>query len=186
MQAQEQLKDRKYLENFQAEDYQGKKVDLYKILWKSPVVLTFYRGHWSSECISYLSNLQDSLNLIKKQGAVIIAITPEKNKYIKQTVAKTNASFMIIYDKDHKIMDYFNVSYQISGLKNAFYKLGGVNINKYSDNYDRILPVTATYLIGIKRRIIKGHFNKDPQKRMSVKVIVETLKKYNEIIKDID
>jgi len=175
----QQLPNGSVAPNFIAVDVNGDTIELYEIVKYKPVVLTFYRGQWCSHCNNYLSNLQDSLNLITGLVAVLIAITPESNDNIQQTINKTNANFIIIHDIDHKIMDDYQVTWNLSPFKNTMYKMGGLNINKASGNNDRALPVTATYIIDTKRKIFDGYFNKDHKVRMSVAKIVKTL----EIIK---
>ncbi len=160
---------------FTATDHQGKTVNLKQSLEKGPVVVVFYRGEWCKHCNNYMHNLQDSLHLINTLGATVVAITPEKNEFIDETIQKTKASFSIIWDQDHKIMDDYRVSFKLSGTKNAVYKIGGINVSKASGSDHRILPVPATYIVGTDGRIKGGYFNTDYTLRMPVKDILEVL-----------
>ncbi len=172
---QQKLKNGTIAPDFTAISNVDKNINLYKMLEKSPIVIVFYRGQWCSYCNKYMKDLQDSLSLIEKAGARVIAVTPENNENIGKTIEKTEANFNIIYDKNHKIMDKYKVSWQLSGAKNTIYKLAGININKASGNEDRVLPVPATYIIGSNRKIIGGYFNPDYKIRMPVKNIIKIL-----------
>lgn len=123
-----------------------------------------------------MSDLQDSLDFIIQAGASLVAITPEKNSEIKKTISKSGASFSIIYDEGHKIMDAYKVTFRNSDVRNALHLMAGININKASGNTDNVLPVPATYIIASDGRIMGRHFDLDYKQRMSVDAIIKILK----------
>ena len=158
-----------------ATDHNNHIFNLTDELETGPVVLIFYRGEWCKYCNLYMNDLADSLSFITERGANIIAVTPESNEYIDVTVEKSDATFSIIYDEGHKIMDAYDVTWHVSALAHFFYKLSGKNINRASKNSDRALPVPATYIIGQDGEIKGGYFNKDYTKRMPISSIVNIL-----------
>ncbi|MCG8582651.1 MAG: AhpC/TSA family protein [Bacteroidales bacterium] len=160
---------------FVADDQNGYAVDLAKELKTHSVVLVFYRGQWCPYCNRHMSALQDSLQMINDKGAKVIAITPEKNEEIAKTLEKSNASFSVIYDEEHKIMDAYDVTFTMSKTKFAAYKTYGIDINKASGNKDRALPVPATYIIDQNGKVTNRHFDKNYKTRMSVKEILQSL-----------
>jgi peroxiredoxin len=161
---------------FEAFDVAGQKISLQQLLNKGPVVVCFYRGQWCPYCNRHMSNLQDSLSFITSLGASLIAITPEKNEEISKTISKSGATFSIIYDYGHKIMDAYKVSFKVDAWKNLLHFAEGVNINKASGNDDNVLPVPATYIIATDGSIVGRHFDTDYTQRMPVKAILEVLK----------
>lgn len=160
---------------FQENDQHGTTYSLKSNLEEGPVVLLFYRGQWCSHCNRYMSNLQDSLALISKLGASVVAITPEKEEEIHKTITKTDASFSIIYDKNHLLMDAYDVTYVLESTKRRLYMLGGINIDVASGNEDHVLPVPATFIIGTDGKIVARHFDKEYKNRMSVKEMLDVL-----------
>jgi peroxiredoxin len=175
--AQERLPNGSKAPFFAAKDQNGKLVDSKQLLKKGLLVVMFYRGYWCPYCNRQMSQIADSMMMITDLGATVVAITPEKGEYIEKTQEKTNASFSIVFDENHKIMDDFKVTWQMGKAKSFFYKFGGINLDKSSGNKDRALPVPATYIIDQSGKIIGGYFNKDHTKRMAVSQIVEILKK---------
>jgi len=161
--------------HFRAYDHKGSVINLDTILNKNKVVLLFYRGQWCPYCNRHMSALQDSLHLITEKDARVIAITPEKNDAINQTLQKTNTSFSIIYDENHQIMDAYDVTFYLSKSKHLLYQSFGINVNKASGNNDRALPVPATFIISEKGVVINRHFNKNYKVRMSVNEILKSL-----------
>lgn len=162
---------------FKAVTAQGNTIDLSEVTKQKQVVLMFYRGQWCPYCNKQMSEMQDSLQFIRDLGATVIAVTPEKPEEIAKAVEKSGASFDIIYDKNHQIMDMYNVTFTLSETKKNQYKTWGIDINKASGNDDYALPVPATYIIDKNGNIKGTYFNEDYKKRMSVADILEVLRK---------
>ena len=173
---QQKLENGTIVPNIISKTHDGTEINLYSMLEKSPVVIVFYRGQWCHYCNKYMNDLQDSLSFIEKAGAQIIAITPENNENIDKTIEKSGANFNIIYDKGHKIMDSYKVTWNMSNAQNTVYKIVGININKASGNSDKALPVPATYVVSTDKKVAGGYFNTDYKKRMPVSDILEVLK----------
>lgn len=160
---------------FEAYNEDSELVSLEQLLKQGPVVVVFYRGQWCPYCNRHMSDLQDSLSLITDMGASLVAITPEKNEEIGKTIRKSGASFSIVWDEGHRIMDAYGVTFTSPAFNNTLHRIAGININKASGNDDRVLPVPATYIIAPDGRIIGRHFDRDYTVRMPVKEIVRVL-----------
>ena len=161
--------------NFIALDQFQKRVSLNDRLKDGPVIVVFYRGQWCPHCNKHMSQIQDSLQMILDAGASVIAITPEKGEKIEKTVEKSGASFSIVYDENHRIMDKYNVTFKLRGWKRFVYGLAGINVNKASGNKDSALPVPATYIIAQDGTVYSSHFNEDYTERMQVVEMLEVL-----------
>lgn len=161
---------------FTTVDQFNKTYNLSDALKKGPVVLMFYRGQWCPVCNRHLSQLQDSLQLIYKKGATVVAISPEKPELLEKTASKAKASFTLLYDKDYAIAQAFDVLFKPTDKEVSLYN-GRLNANleaAHSDNSTR-LPVPATFIINKKGIIVWRHFNPDFRVRASVKEIVKNL-----------
>ncbi len=175
--AQKQLKNGTKAPSINVTDHFERNFNWADKLKEGPVVVVFYRGQWCQYCNLYMYHLADSLSMITDLGATLIAVTPENNEYIDETIMKTKANFSIVYDKGHQIMDAYKVTWHVSKFAHFFWKLKGIDLNKASDGTDRALPVPATYIIGQDGEIKAGYFNKNYKYRMPVSRIVEELKK---------
>jgi peroxiredoxin len=151
------------------------RVSLKELLKNGPVIVMFYRGQWCPHCNMHMSQVQDSLQMILDAGATVIAVTPEKGEKIEQTMKISGATFSIIYDENHRIMDKYHVTFKLSGWKRFIYGLGGININKASGNKDSALPVPATYIIATDGTVYASHFNENYTERMQVIEMLEIL-----------
>lgn len=79
-------------------DYKGKKVILY-----------FYPEDDTPTCTVQACNLRDNFGVLKKQGFVILGVSPDEEKKHKRFEAKYDLPFTLIADPDHKIIDKYGV-----------------------------------------------------------------------------
>lgn len=161
--------------NFMAKDQAGNSVQLSELIKKGPVVVVFYRGQWCPYCNRQLKRLEDSLNLLKEKGAMLVAVTPEKPENIKKTIVKTKASYPILYDEGLKIMKMYEVAYNVDTATIQRYKKFGIDFNEANGSNGAILPVPAVYIINKEGKLVYKFFDADYTKRPSVKELMEYL-----------
>jgi peroxiredoxin len=162
--------------NFRGPTPDGDYFHLYGALEESPVVLVFYRGHWCPFCNKHLKKLQDSLEMIQKNGAKVVAVTPEQPEYLKKMKSKTGAKFTLVTDNFHNTMDLYGVTYKLDDKTYKKYKNKlGVDINETAGNEDQVLPVPATYVIGRDKKIRAVQFDENYKNRSDVSWILKEL-----------
>lgn len=162
--------------DFKAKDQQGNDVRLKDLLKKNRVVLVFYQGEWSPYCNKYLQKLEDSLQLIKDKGAIVVAVTPEQPESIAKTIEKTKAEYLILHDTELKIMKGYEVEFEVSENALKRYRNGGIKLDEVNGKNGNFLPVPATYIIDKEGYITYRFFNQDNKKRPAVKEILDNLK----------
>ncbi len=164
------------VKDFSTLDQNGNSVQLFKLLKKGKVVIVFYRGQWCPICMPHLKKLQNSLKEIENKGASILIITPEKQENIKKTIVKTSVTIPLIYDKDYKIMENFDVAFVPSKwLRIVYNTLLRANLKNAQSDSSQTLPVPATFIIATDGKIEWKHFNRDYKKRASAKKILSQL-----------
>ena len=97
---------------FTAKDLHDEHFDLREALKNGPIVVVFYRGQWCPFCNKHLKALEKELNKVQNSGAQVIAISPEKSEFLKQTAEKTKASFRLLHDEGYHISDILDVTNQ--------------------------------------------------------------------------
>ena len=151
-------------------------ISLKKELQKGPVVLIFYRGFWCPVCNKHLGTLQDSLSLIQDAGATVLAVSPEKPDYLDKMAHKTGAAFNLLYDKDYRIANAYDVNFKPKAVTLMIYNVAlGAQIKKSHSDASQQLPIPATFIINRKGKIIWRQFDRNYHKRSSVKEIVTAL-----------
>lgn len=162
--------------NFSGLDQYGQAVDLATLTQKSGVVLLFYRGDWCPVCNRHLRQLQDSLQLITDTGVQVIAVTPETNNNVRQTIQKTDARFRILSDQDMSIMSAYDVLFKATQEYQQRIEHGlGTNIAENNGADEAYLPVPATYIIGQDGFITYRHFDPNYKVRASVREILKRI-----------
>ena len=123
-------------------DYKGKKVALY-----------FYPEDDTPTCTVEACNLRDNYSLLKKEGIVVLGVSPDDEKKHKKFEQKFNLPFTLIADSDKKIID----KYGVWGEKNLYGR-------KYMGLH------RTTFLID-EKGIIKKIFKKPKSKMHSEEIL---------------
>ena len=165
--------------DFKAKDQNGKEIVFKDLRKKGDVVVVFTRGSWCPYCNKFLRRLQDSSEMIKAKHAQIVVITPETKQGIDTVVAKTGATFPIIYDSLMKITNAYNGMYKVDDKALVRYKNSNPSIDLLAINNqkkDAYLPITAVYIVNDEGSITYRYFEEDYKKQASVKEILQALK----------
>ena len=93
---------------FSGNDQQGKKVSLSDFKGKK-VIIYFYPQDDTPTCTIEACNLRDNYSLLKKEGFVILGISPDTEKSHKKFAAKFDLPFTLIADPEHIIIDKYGV-----------------------------------------------------------------------------
>lgn len=159
--------------DFLLSDQRDSLVRLSDALKKGPVVLVFYRGQWCPYCDKHLSALQDSLPMITRLGATVMAISPEKPAYLQQMADKTAASFTLLYDKDYLVAKAYGILFDPGQANKDLYNTRlQANLREAHGNALEWLPVPATYIIRPDRRIAWRQLDPNYRIRSTVKDII--------------
>ena len=161
--------------NFTSIDQNSKTVSLKELLKKGSVVMVFYRGEWCPYCNKQLMELEDSMSLITKKGASIIAVSPEKQENISKTIQKTKATYSVLSDDSLKIMSAYKVAFELDEQTNEKYKKWGINLLEKNGTNGNNLPVPAVYIINTEGKITYRYFDVNYKKRVSVSEILSHL-----------
>ena len=162
--------------DFDAMDQDGNNFNLKNTLAEKAVVVIFYRGQWCPICSRHLSNLQDSLSYLEEKGVKVVAISPEKQENLKKTQEKTDASFTLLYDKDYKISEQFDVLFRPDDETiTAYNEHLDANLDEAHSDDSQRLPVPATFIINQEGKVVWRHFDRDYKERASVWEIVRNL-----------
>jgi thioredoxin-dependent peroxiredoxin len=93
---------------FKGKDQNGKPVSLADYKGKK-VVLYFYPEDDTPTCTVQACNLRDNFGVLKKQGFVVLGVSPDEEKKHKKFETKYDLPFTLIADPEHKIIDQYGV-----------------------------------------------------------------------------
>lgn len=93
---------------FKGKDQNGKPVSLADYKGKK-VVLYFYPEDDTPTCTVQACNLRDNFGLLKKNGFVVLGVSPDEEKKHKKFEAKYDLPFTLVADANHAIIDKYGV-----------------------------------------------------------------------------
>ena len=163
--------------NFALPDINGKKFSLSKVLEDGPAVLVFYRGEWCPFCNLQLRALEKVYPDLKKLGASLVGITPQKFTDADKA-SSSSLTFPLLSDvKGDSLRDY-KLLYRIPEKMQKVYKERyDIDLEKYNGEGRWVLPVTATYIVDRKGVIRAGMVDLDYTRRMEPSDILAEVKK---------
>lgn len=93
---------------FTAKDQNGKNISLsdYK---GSKVVLYFYPKDMTPGCTNQACNLRDNFDILKKQGIVVLGVSPDDETRHQKFIDKHELPFTLIADSDKKVINAYGV-----------------------------------------------------------------------------
>jgi peroxiredoxin Q/BCP len=102
------LTEGKKAPSFKGKDQNGNPVSLADYKGKK-IVLYFYPEDDTPTCTVQACNLRDNFGLLKKQGIIVLGVSPDEEKKHKKFEAKYDLPFTLIADADHTIIDKYGV-----------------------------------------------------------------------------
>jgi peroxiredoxin Q/BCP len=147
-----QLKEGSKAPAFKAKDQDDKLVSLSDFTGKK-VVLYFYPEDDTPTCTVQACNLRDNYSLLKKNGFVVLGVSPDETKKHKKFEAKYELPFTLLADPDHAIID----KYGVWGEKQL-----------YGRNYMGL--IRTTFLID-EKGVIRKIFNKPKSKEHTEEIL---------------
>ena len=126
----------------------GKPVSLAALLKNGSVVLSFYRGAWCPFCNIELRALQKALPALRKLGANVVAVSPEKPDYSMPLVERESIEFEVLSDLGNTVARQFGITFPLAGeLKRISVDVFGVDLPKFNGDNSWEIPIPATYVI---------------------------------------
>lgn len=155
--------------------FNDKDINLYKILKKHNVVLTFYRGGWCPYCNIALRSLQLALPEILRRDTVLIAISPEQPNKTLSTQEKNQLQFNILSDTHNKVAREYNLVFKLNDQMLKLMRMNGMDLYEYNADSSGELPVPATYVIDKSGTIQYAFADIDYSKRAEPSDIIAVL-----------
>lgn len=138
------------------------------------LVLNFIRGNWCPYCRAELGAYQDLYQRLKKEGGVLVTISPQAGEKINQI--SEPMALPIISDPEQKIARSFKLVYPVPGpTKELYRKKMGVDLGTENANGQWELPVPATYVLDRDRMVIGRYVEHDFTRRMEPERVLQML-----------
>ena len=153
------------------------RTDLYTLLNEGPVVLNFFRGGWCPYCNLELRALHHARPEIERQGAQLIAITPERPESIARTIRKNEIDYPVAHDVNSEVARQFGLAVSLSEPLKALYRSLGLNLSARNADVLVRLPLPATYVIATNYRVHYAFVNEDYTQRAEPTEVTNALQR---------
>jgi peroxiredoxin len=164
--AQRALKAGDHAPDFRLPDARGGYVRLKDLLATGRVVLSFYRGGWCPYCNLELRALQKTLPEITRLGAKLVAVSPQTPDESLSTAEKNALAFPVLSDVGSAAAKSFGVAYDLAEeLRPTYARFGHALPEKNGDD-TWVLPIPATYVIGMDSTIALAFVDVDYRNRL--------------------
>lgn len=164
------------IEDFSLPNAVGQMLNLYDLLTKGPVVLTFYRGGWCPVCNMQLKDLEQNLPEFESYGAELVAVSPELPDNSMTTKEKNQLSFEVLFDNHNELARRLGLVFALDESLRTIYKDYGIDIPKQNGDYSYEMPIPATFVINNDKEVVYMFKDADYQKRANNEDIIMALK----------
>lgn len=156
-------------------DVAGHRVRL-RDMWRTgPLVLVFYRGAWCPYCSLQLRAWQGQLEVLRRFGASLVAISPQTPDHSMSTAQKNALGFTVLSDSALEAAEAFKIDFTLPPELIDLYGRLGNELPVLNGNGRWALPMTATYLIDTRGQIVYSHVNADYRERAEPAAVLSRL-----------
>ena len=124
-----------------------------------------------------LEALQETAADIKAQGASLVVISPQLEKYSKLMVKKYHLTFPLLRDEDNLLASQFGLAFKLPDDLAGLYSQFGIDLVRFNDNNLWSLPMPGRFVLDQKGNVVSAEANPDYTHRPEPSEIVEVLKK---------
>ncbi len=143
--------------DFALPDQSGRVVSLHELLSRGPVVLTFFRGGWCPFCTIALRALARIRPELRRQGAEVVAISPQTTGNARETADRNGLAFPILADHGNEVARRYGLVWELSPEMQAVYERLGHPLPRINGTNEWTLPVPAGFVVGRDGKVAYAH-----------------------------
>jgi peroxiredoxin len=128
-------------------DETAQMISLEELLNRGPVAVTFHRGHWCPYCRININTLTEAHKELPPGGGQIVAIMPDRQKFIAELKSQSNVPFPILTDTDNGYAMSLNLTIWV-GAEIQKLMEGRLDLPAFQGNNSWMLPIPATVVVG--------------------------------------
>jgi peroxiredoxin len=153
--------------SFVLPDEKGEMVSLEELLNRGPVAVTFHRGHWCPYCRININALTEAYEELSADGGQIVAIMPDRQKFVAELKSQSNVPFPILTDMDNGYALSLNLAIWV-GAEIRKMMEGRRDLPTFQGNSSWMLPIPATFVVGRDALIRARFIDPDYRNRMAI------------------
>jgi peroxiredoxin len=160
---------------FVLSDDAGRMVHLDQLLRQGPVAVTFHRGHWCPYCRININALAQAHKEIAAEGGQIVAIMPDRQKFVADFKSEHAVPFPILTDIDNGYAMSINLTIWVGAEMQQMME-GRQDLPTFQGNSSWMLPIPATFVVDRDGRIRARFMDPDYRKPMAIADMLAALR----------
>ena len=160
---------------FHLPDEHGRLVSLDELVARGPVAVTFHRGHWCPFCRISINALVRAHEQVAATGGQIVAVMPEREQFVSDLRATSNAPFLVLTDMDNGYALSLGLAIWVGDEMQKIIAERH-DLAKYQGNDTWMVPIPATFVVGQDGRIKARFVDPDYRKRMAIEDLLAAMR----------
>jgi peroxiredoxin len=156
-------------------DDAGRMISLDRLLEQGPVAVTFHRGHWCPYCRININALARAHGEIAAEGGQLVAIMPDRQKFVAELRSQSNVPFPILTDMDNGYALSLNLTIWVGAEMQRMME-GRQDLPAFQGNSSWMLPIPATFVVGRDGLIRARFLDPDYRKPMAIAEMLAALR----------
>jgi peroxiredoxin len=156
-------------------DETGQMVSLDELLNRGPVAVTFHRGHWCPYCRININALVQAQKELSADGGQIIAVMPDRQKFVADLKVRSNVPFPILSDANNGYALSLNLAIWVGAEIQNMMK-SRLDLPTFQGNSSWMLPIPATFVVGRDGLIRARFIDPDYRKRMMIADMIAAMR----------
>jgi len=116
---------------------------------------------------------------IEVQGASLVAISPQQEKYSRQVVKKHNLTFTVLCDPGNKVASQFGLVFKLPDDLRKVYSDFGIDLARFNGDDSWTLPMPGRFILDLQGKVVSADVNPDYTVRPEPAEIIKNLKEFH-------
>jgi peroxiredoxin len=162
---------------FALRDPDGNTVSAQELLAAGPLIVSFYRGVWCPYCNMELKALQAALPDFEREGAKVVAISPQTAVNSRKSMRENHLTFPILSDPNNAVAASFGLRFSLPDYLVDLYKSLKNDLPSFNGDSSWTLPMPGRFVIAPDRTIVYAEVNPDYTHRPEPADMLPSLRK---------
>jgi len=137
-----------------------------------PVIIIFYRGGWCPWCNRQLASLRSVEEELIDLGYEMLFISADREEMLEPSLKTEDIAYTLLSDNEMDVARDYGLAFQVSQVTLDRYATAGIDLEAASGYDHHILPVPATFVIGLDGMIEFVYANPNYRVRVDPELLV--------------
>lgn len=139
------------------------------------IVISLNRGHWCTYCRVELESMRDIDAEIERRGGALVAITPDRERYVRKLKEELGLPFPLLSDVDNAYALSLGLVVWCGDEVQALYRSINWNLDRFQGSDGWFVPIPATYVVSPDGRIKASFVEPDFRRRIEPAAILDAI-----------